>query len=83
MGLSDRISIFFFQAEDGIRILVRSRGLGDVFKRKVAAIAPQYPETNFVPVDLCWVCLLYPFDVADDRPCVGSGVFLTLKKKTQ
>ena len=28
--------IFFFQAEDGIRDLVRSRGLGDVYKRQVA-----------------------------------------------
>ena len=27
--------IFFFQAEDGIRDLVRSRGLGDVYKRQV------------------------------------------------
>ena len=26
--------IFFFQAEDGIRDLVRSRGLGDVYKRQ-------------------------------------------------
>ena len=25
---------FFFQAKDGIRDLVRSRGLGDVFKRQ-------------------------------------------------
>ena len=30
---------FFFQAEDGIRDLVRSRGLGDVYKRQVMAIA--------------------------------------------
>ena len=29
---------FFFQAEDGIRDLVRSRGLGDVYKRQ-----SQYP----------------------------------------
>ena len=28
------LSIFFFQAEDGIRDLVRSRGLGDVYKRQ-------------------------------------------------
>ena len=28
---------FFFQAEDGIRDLVRSRGLGDVYKRQVYA----------------------------------------------
>ena len=27
--------IFFFQAEDGIRDLVRSRGLGDVYKRQM------------------------------------------------
>ena len=27
-------SFFFFQAEDGIRDLVRSRGLGDVYKRQ-------------------------------------------------
>ena len=28
------IIFFFFQAEDGIRDLVRSRGLGDVYKRQ-------------------------------------------------
>ena len=30
-----QLIIFFFQAEDGIRDLVRSRGLGDVYKRQV------------------------------------------------
>ena len=29
---------FFFQAEDGIRDLVRSRGLGDVYKRQAIAL---------------------------------------------
>ena len=29
---------FFFQAEDGIRDLVRSRGLGDVYKRQIHSI---------------------------------------------
>ena len=29
-----RVLFFFFQAEDGIRDLVRSRGLGDVYKRQ-------------------------------------------------
>ena len=29
------LAVFFFQAEDGIRALVRSRGLGDVYKRQV------------------------------------------------
>ena len=28
------LSVFFLQAEDGIRYLVRSRGLGDVYKRQ-------------------------------------------------
>ena len=27
--------VFFFQAEDGIRDLVRSRGLGDVYKSQL------------------------------------------------
>ena len=31
------VSLFFFQAEDGIRDLVRSRGLGDVYKRQQLA----------------------------------------------
>ena len=30
------LCVFFFQAEDGIRDLVRSRGLGDVYKRQSA-----------------------------------------------
>ena len=29
------VCVVFFQAEDGIRDLVRSRGLGDVYKRQV------------------------------------------------
>ena len=33
--VSDHYCVFFFfQAEDGIRDLVRSRGLGDVYKRQ-------------------------------------------------
>ena len=39
---------FFFQAEDGIRDLVRSRGLGDVYKRQ---------SMNRVPVISRWICL--------------------------
>ena len=33
------VEFFFFQAEDGIRYLVRSRGLGDVYKRQQHARA--------------------------------------------
>ena len=32
--LVSMLCFFFFQAEDGIRDLVRSRGLGDVYKRQ-------------------------------------------------
>ena len=34
MGWVCDVGFFFFQAEDGIRDLVRSRGLGDVYKRQ-------------------------------------------------
>ena len=33
------VVVVFFQAEDGIRYLGRSRGLGDVYKRQVYIIA--------------------------------------------
>ena len=34
---------FFFQAEDGIRDLVRSRGLGDVYKRQHSGLESRSP----------------------------------------
>ena len=42
---------FFFQAEDGIRDLVRSRGLGDVYKRQVQDTV--YGEWTTEPGDPC------------------------------
>ena len=39
--------VVFFQAEDGIRDLVRSRGLGDVYKRQFPLyLALFYPVTT-------------------------------------
>ena len=38
--------VFFFQAEDGIRDLVRSRGLGDVYKRQVEHLSPMLSLEN-------------------------------------
>ena len=38
---------FFFQAEDGIRDLVRSRGLGDVYKRQGSNV-PNRADMGFV-----------------------------------
>ena len=34
------VCLLFFQAEDGIRDLVRSRGLGDVYKRQGPTSSP-------------------------------------------
>ena len=45
-----KILCFFFQAEDGIRDLVRSRGLGDVYKRQVSgnSIITGTPDSNSI-----------------------------------
>ena len=37
VGSTVGVLVFCFQAEDGIRDLVRSRGLGDVYKRQGTA----------------------------------------------
>ena len=37
---------FFFQAEDGIRDLVRSRGLGDVYKRQEESMTVYFDLTD-------------------------------------
>ena len=45
---------FFFQAEDGIRELVRSRGLGDVYKRQpIDSMLPPRPcsTISFSPAE--------------------------------
>ena len=41
------VCLFFFQAEDGIRDLVRSRGLGDVYKRQ-GLISDTYNRPNLL-----------------------------------
>ena len=44
------MTFFFFQAEDGIRDLVRSRGLGDVYKRQALTETPQdEPLVTYAP----------------------------------
>ena len=84
---------FFFQAEDGIRDLVRSRGLGDVYKRQ----RPSYSATDLnqaahaleCPLrvisghrraDQRCPCLLYTSDAADDLLCVDLGGRRIIKK---
>ena len=59
---------FFFQAEDGIRDLVRSRGLGDVYKRQTSLRGPsnRYSPSSFINRNLSSVkaCQI-------SRPCAG------------
>ena len=56
---------FFFQAEDGIRDLVRSRGLGDVYKRQIEHL----DRVNS------------PYVVKADGLAAGKGVIITNDKK--
>ena len=86
--------MFFFQAEDGIRDLVRSRGLGDVYKRQGETVVQEVvvtatPDPNAVveePVveepDMEPItCLLYTSDAADERSSVDLGGRRIIKKK--
>src|SRR5664280_465033 len=49
---------FFFQAEDGIRYLVRSRGLGDVYKRQVKSFTKSLLTFAFMIAYVYLACLL-------------------------
>ena len=88
--------IFFFQAEDGIRDLVRSRGLGDVYKRQIPASEITRRKSSgpsktirSVPIKKdatgCWssACLLYTSDAADERSSVDLGGRRIIKKKNK
>ena len=85
---------FFFQAEDGIRDLVRSRGLGDVYKRQVFEISmadlfepsavDRRKRAKFIPIrpeSSGNRCLLYTSDAADERSSVDLGGRRIIKKK--
>ena len=87
---------FFFQAEDGIRDLVRSRGLGDVYKRQILAgvtlivrafgVLADSGLSTIRPapaLDLVSRCLLYTSDAADERSSVDLGGRRIIKKKKQ
>ena len=89
-------SCFFFQAEDGIRYLVRSRGLGDVYKRQADEIAfPTFATGLSIAriVDAIaasakaggrWKsCLLYTSDAADERSSVDLGGRRIIKKNNK
>ena len=88
--------VCFCQAEDGIRYLVRSRGLGDVYKRQQLDIAGTTGDSKRVewylnPGDGSgeWTaypvgtCLLYTSDAADERSSVDLGGRRIIKKKNR
>ena len=58
---------FFFQAEDGIRDLVRSRGLGDVYKRQlVCGQAAPLADVTVTALDVAGTAMLTGSGKADD-----------------
>ncbi len=72
------LCVVFFQAEDGIRVLVRSRGFGDVYKRRVWLCMVVYGcvwlcMVVYGCVWLCMVGLLYVSVAAVDLLCVYLG----------
>ena len=90
--------LFFFQAEDGIRDLVRSRGLGDVYKRQKhcrdGSLLGEGWERNTASLEVVNLdallnrldsspCLLYTSDAADERSSVDLGGRRIIKKKTK
>ena len=93
---TDGYVVFFFQAEDGIRDLVRSRGLGDVYKRQAVqppahhgeepTLQPREVGEHHPPgegLEQRGHCLLYTSDAADERSSVDLGGRRIIKKKTQ
>ena len=87
--------MFFFQAEDGIRDLVRSRGLGDVYKRQLMLIGGLNGHICENCVEQAYEiiheelfdkedsnCLLYTSDAADERSSVDLGGRRIIKKKS-
>ena len=85
----------FFQAEDGIRYRVRSRGLGDVYKRQryddVVFLAettltdrPFFEESYYYLglAQSALGCLLYTSDAADERSSVDLGGRRIIKQNT-
>ena len=85
--------VVFFQAEDGIRDLVRSRGLGDVYKRQAVVGLSRRGFALGRGLDVEQVvhsqsltsflspCLLYTSDAADERSSVDLGGRRIINKK--
>ena len=94
VGMNGEPCMVVFQAEDGIRDLVRSRGLGDVYKRQELKVYDvqrnqielfKAPDEIKLEVDAfnrkVITCLLYTSDAADERSSVDLGGRRIIKKK--
>ena len=66
--------LHFFQAEDGIRALVRSRGLGDVYKRQPLGGPKCVIVPNFVQIGQ-GVAEIWPFSIFQDGGRPPSWIF--------
>ena len=88
------VLLFFVQAEDGIRDLVRCRGLGDVYKRqgqddgdrlrlegRRVGGRDRRVEPHHLDQAQVVDCLLYTSDAADERSSVDLGGRRIIKKK--
>ena len=85
----------FFQAEDGIRDLVGSRWLGDVYKRQAQIMLHLSLTLEIRQIDsggissrltcalLGYPCLLYTSDAADERSRVDLVGRRLIKKKNK
>ena len=55
------VSVFFFQAEDGIRDLVRSRGLGDVYKRQKFSLSREKEKSELPCISFSFLLVWFGF----------------------
>ena len=85
---SSRFVFFFFLAEEGIRVLVRFRGLGDMYKGQMLRGSPEeegggakQKQSTKTNSRLIPTCFLYTSDAADDLPGVDLGGRRFIKKK--
>ena len=69
-------SVYHFQAEDGIRDLVRSRGLGDVYKRQAYPLS--LPNASYLGLTYILNSMRWAYLVGCDHIDTVSYTHLTL-----
>ena len=84
-------SFFFFQAEDSKRVLVRSSGVGNVYKGRTCAIKASAasngcPDCNAstITANVSWhSCLCSTPDAADKEEILNTGARHVLTEKIE